>query len=45
MISPPLPLTLIDSTVNYCASQSVELPIELPCGSSCVVIMKAPKKN
>jgi len=37
MISPPLLLTLIDSTVNCCASQSVELPIELPCGSSCIV--------
>jgi len=36
-ISPPLSLTLIDSTVNYCVSQSVELQIELSCGLLCIV--------
>jgi len=36
-IFPPLPLTLIDGTVNCCVSQSVELQIELPCSLSCVV--------
>jgi len=36
-IFPPLPLTLIDGTVNCCVSQSVELQIELPCSLLCVV--------
>jgi len=37
IISPLLSLALIDSTVNCCVSQSVELPIKLPCSLSCVV--------
>jgi len=36
-ISSLLSLTLINSTVNCCVSQSVELQIKLPCGLSCMV--------
>jgi len=32
-----LPLTLIDGTVNCYVNQVVSLPIQLPCGSSCVI--------
>jgi len=33
----PLPLTLIDGTVNRYVSQVITLPIQLPCGSSCEI--------
>jgi len=33
----PLPLTLIDGTVNCYIDQVVSLPIQLSCGSSCMI--------
>jgi len=33
----PLPLTLINGTVNCYINQVVSLPIQLPCGSSCII--------